>query len=77
MRLALPACKFEGLQLGHQFFNDLMSLLEALGLNGNKDEVKKSCEKHLESLCAKEPPKALQIPFPTNGGPDLVKGNLH
>ena len=41
MRFALPTYKFEGLQLGHQFLFDLMSLLEALSLNVAKEKVKK------------------------------------
>ena len=36
-----------------------MSLLEALGLNVAKEEVKKHCEKDLESLYPREPQKAL------------------
>ena len=50
MRFALPASKFEGLQLCHQFFYDLMSLLEAVGLNVTKEEVKENHEKDHESL---------------------------
>ena len=40
MRFALPACKFEGLHLCHQFFHDLMSLLEASSLNVREEEMK-------------------------------------
>ena len=76
MRFALPACKFEGLQLCHQFFYDLMSLLEAISLHVAKEKVKKSREKDLESLCSREPREAPQIASPTNGGPDSVTGNL-
>ena len=42
MRFALPASKFKGLQLCHQFFYDLMSLLEAISLNVAKEKVKKT-----------------------------------
>ena len=77
MRIVLPACKFEGLQLCHQFFYDLMSLLEAISLNVAKEKVKKNREKDLESLCSRKPQEALQIDSQTNGGPDSVIGNLH
>ena len=50
MRFALPACKFEGLQLCHQFFYDLMSLLEAISLNVAKEEVKKIARKILKAF---------------------------
>ena len=76
MQFALPACKFEGLQLGHQFFYDFMSLLEAISLNVAKEEVKKNYEKDLESLRSRDPRETLQIASPSNSGPDSVKGNL-
>ena len=76
MPFALPACKFEGLQLCHQFFYDLMSLLEAIRLNVAKEKVKKNREKDLESLRSRKPQEAPQIASPTNGGPDSVTGNL-
>ena len=55
MRIVLPACKFEGLQFRHQFFYDLMSLLEAISLNVAKEKVKKNREKDLESLRSRKP----------------------
>ena len=45
MRFALPACKFEGLHLSHQFFYDLISLLKALSLNVAKEEIRKIARK--------------------------------
>ena len=48
MRIVLPACKFEGLQLCHQFFYDLMSLLEAISQNVAIEEVKKIVAKALD-----------------------------
>ena len=60
MRFALPACKFEGLQLCHQFFYDLMSLLEAICLNVAKEKVKKNREKDLESLRSRNLEKLYQ-----------------
>ena len=53
MRFALPASKFEGLQLCHQFFYDLMNLLEALCLNVAKEEVKKISKKILKAFVPK------------------------
>ena len=50
MRFSLLACKFEGLQLCHQFFYDLMSLLEAISLNVAKEEVKKIARKILKAF---------------------------
>ena len=50
MRFALPASKFKGLQLCHQFFYDLMSLLEAISLNVAKEEVKKIARKILKAF---------------------------
>ena len=61
MRFALPACKFEGLQLCHLFFYDLMSLLKAISLNVAKEKVKKNREKDLESLRSRKPWEAPQI----------------
>ena len=60
MRFKLPACKFEGLQLCHQFFYDLMSLLEALSQSVVKEEVKKNREKDLESLRSRNLEKLYQ-----------------
>ena len=60
MRFALPACKFEGLQLRHLFFYELMSLLEAKIQNVAKEEVKKNCEKDLESLRSRNLEKLYQ-----------------
>ena len=45
MRFALPACIFEGLHLSHRFFYDLMSLLEAVGQNVAREEMKKIARK--------------------------------
>ena len=50
MRIVLPACKFEGLQLCHQFFYDLMSLLEAISLNVADEKVKKIARKILKAF---------------------------
>ena len=50
MQIVLPACKFEGLQLCHQFFYDLMSLLEAISLNVAKEKVKKIARKILKAF---------------------------
>ena len=60
MQFALPACKFEGLQLGHQVFYDFMSLLEAISINVAKEEVKKNYEKDLESLRSRNLEKLYQ-----------------
>ena len=70
MRFALPASKFEGLQLCHQFFYDLMNLLEAISLNVAKQEVKKISRKILKAFApeTRKPQEALQIASPTNGG---------
>ena len=77
MRFELPPSNFKGLQLDHQFFYDLMSLLEPISLNVANKGVKKNCEKDLESLPSRDPREALQIASPKIGGPDSVKGNLH
>ena len=45
MRCALPACMFERIHLSHQLFYDLMSLLEAVGQNVAKEEMKKIARK--------------------------------
>ena len=77
MRFALPACKFEGLHLCHQFFYDLISLLEAISLNVAKEEIKIKCEKDPEGLHSKVSQDALQIASPTKDGPDSVKGSSY
>ena len=50
MRIVLPACKFEGLQLCHQFFYDLMSLLEAISLNVRGEEERKFARKIMKAF---------------------------
>ena len=74
MRFAYTACKFEGLHFGHQFFYDLMSILVAMSVNVAEEEIKKDCEKDLETHYSRLHQEALRIAFPTNGGPDSVKG---
>ena len=70
MRFVLPACKFEGLHLCHQFFYDLMSLVEAISLNVAKEEIRLNREKDPEGLHSRVPQKALQIASPTMDGPN-------
>ena len=77
MRFALPACKFEGLQLCHQFFNDLMSLVEPISLNVAKEEMKINHEKDPEGLHSRVPHEALQITLPTKEGPVSVIESSH
>ena len=77
MRFSLPACKFEGLQLCHRFFYDLVSLVEAISLNIAKEQIKINCEKDPESLYSRVPQEALQIASPAKDGPYSVKGSSH
>ena len=49
MWFAQTACKFEGLHFSHRFFYDLMYLLVAMSVNGAEKEIKKNCEKDLET----------------------------
>ena len=77
MRFVLPACKFEGLHLCHQFFYDLMSLVEAITQNVAKEEIKINHEKDPKSLHSRVPQVALQIASPTKDSPDSVKGSSH
>ena len=77
MRFSLPACKFKGLHLCHRFFYDLMSLLVAMSVNVAEEEIKKNCEKDLETHHSRIHREALQITSPTNGGPDSAKGGSH
>ena len=77
MRFALPACKFEGPHLCHQFFYDLMSLVEAISLNVAEEEMKINREKDLEGLHSRVPQEALRTASPTKDGPDSVKGSSH
>ena len=69
MRFALPACQFEGLHLCHQFFYDLMSLVEAISLNVAKEEIKINREKDLEGLHSRVLREALPIASQTKGCP--------
>ena len=50
MRFAFSACKFEGLLLRHQFFYDLMSLLEAISLNVRGEEERKFARKIMKAF---------------------------
>ena len=50
MRFAFSACKFEGLLLRHQFFYDLMSLLEAISLNVREEEIRKFARKIMKAF---------------------------
>ena len=77
MRFAYPACKFKGLYLCHQFFYDLMSFVEAIGLNVAKEEIKINCKKDPEGLHSRVPQETLQIASPAKDGPYSVKGNSH
>ena len=77
MQFALPACKFRGLHLCHQFFYDLMSLVEAITQNVAKEEIKINHEKDPKSLHSRVPQVALQIASPTKDSPDSVKGSSH
>ena len=77
MQFALPACKFEGLHLGHRFFYNQMSLVEAISLNAAKEEIKINREKDPEGLHSRVPKEALQATSPTKDGPDSVKGSSH
>ena len=77
MRFALPARKFEGLQLCHQFFYDLMSLFGSLSLNVAKKRDQEKDKNGLEGHYPIKPQKALQIASPTNGGCGSVKGGSH
>ena len=68
MRFALPACKFEGLHLGHRFFYNSMSLVEAISSNAAKEEIKINRKKDPEGLHSRVPQEALQIASPTKDG---------
>ena len=68
MRFALPACKFKGFPLCHQFFYDLMSLVEATSFNAAKEDIKINREKDPEGLHSRVPQEALQIASPTKDG---------
>ena len=76
MRFALPACKFEGLHLGHRFFYR-MNLVEAISLNAAKEEIKIDRKKDPEGLHSRVPQEALQIASPTKDGSNQVKGSSH
>ena len=54
-----------------------MSLLVAKSVNVAEEEIKKNCEKNLETHHSRMHREALQIASPTNGGPDLAKGSSH
>ena len=73
MRFAQAACKFEGLHFSHRFFNDLMCLFVAMSVNVAEEEIKKNCEKDLETHHSRIHREALQIASPTNSGPDFIK----
>ena len=77
MQFACPACKFEGLQLCHRFFYDLVSLVEAISLNIAKEEIKMNYEKDPEALHSRVPQEALQIASLIKDGPDSVKRSSH
>ena len=49
MRFAQTACKFEGLYFSHRFFYVLMYVLETISVNVAEKEVKKNCEKNMET----------------------------
>ena len=73
MQFALPACKFAGLHLCHQFFYDLMSLFGSLSLNVAKKRDTVNGKNGLEGYHPKTTQKALQIASLTNCGRDSVK----
>ena len=77
MPFAYPACKFEGLCLCHRFFYDLMSFVEAIGLNVAKEEIEINCQKDLEGLHSRVPQEVLQIASLIEDGPDSVKRSSH
>ena len=77
MRFAQTACKFEELHYSHQFFYDLVCLLVAMRVNVAEEEVKKNCEKDLETHHSRIHWKALEITSPTNSGPESAKGSSH
>ena len=77
MRFAVPACKFGGLHLCHQFFYDLMILLKTVSLNVAKEWTVKNCEKDMQSLYSLVTRTALQNVSETNVGSDSVKGSSH
>ena len=54
-----------------------MCLLVAMSVNAAEEEVKKNCEKDLETHHSRIQREALQITSPTNGGPDSAKGGSH
>ena len=77
MRFALPACKFGGLHLCHQFFYDLKSFVGGISLNVAKEEIKMNYEKDPEALHSRVPQEALQIASLIKDGPDSVKRSSH
>ena len=77
MRFALPACKFEGLQLRHRFFYVLMSLVEPISLNVAKEAIKINHEKDPKGLHSRVPHEAPEIASPTKDGPVSVIESSH
>ena len=54
-----------------------MFLLVAMSINVVEEEIKKDCEKDLETHHSRIHQEDLQITFSTNGGPDSGKGTSH
>ena len=50
MQFALPACKFEGFDFGHQFLHDLMSPLDAITLSVREEEMNKFTRKIMKAF---------------------------
>ena len=62
MQFALPARKFEGLHSCHQFFHDLMSLLEATSLNAREEEMKIIARKIMKAFNPEYLEKLYKLP---------------